>query len=61
MKAAVLTAPERIDTVDGWAEPVCGPGEVMVETHGGGLCGTDLAGAAVRAGKTSIGLGSEYA
>lgn len=32
MKAAVLTAPERIETVDDWPEPV----------HGVGLCGTDL-------------------
>ncbi|MFG2727583.1 hypothetical protein [Streptomyces canus] len=61
MKAAVLTAPERIDTVGDWVEPVCGPGDVIVETHGVGPCGTDLAGAAVRAGKTWIGLGSEYA
>lgn len=43
MKAAVLTAPERIETVDDWPEPVCGPGEVVVEVHGVGLCGTDLA------------------
>ncbi|MEU9173503.1 alcohol dehydrogenase catalytic domain-containing protein [Streptomyces sp. NPDC048420] len=43
MKAAVLTAPERIETVDDWPEPVPGPGEVVVEMHGVGLCGTDLA------------------
>ncbi|WP_405522338.1 hypothetical protein OG426_04275 [Streptomyces canus] len=43
MKAAVLTAPERIARIDVWAEPFCGPGDVVVETHGVGLCGTDLA------------------
>jgi hypothetical protein len=76
-------------TVDDWPEPVCGPGEVIVETHGVGLCGSDtaamtelpdarpgavvearfplaraqeaFAGAAGRAGKTWIDLGSAYA
>lgn len=43
MKAAVLTAPERIETVDDWPEPVCGPGDVIVEVRGVGLCGSDLA------------------
>jgi alcohol dehydrogenase/L-iditol 2-dehydrogenase len=43
VKAAVLTAPERIETVDDWPEPVCGPGEVIVETRGLGLCGSDSA------------------
>ncbi|MEU0425243.1 alcohol dehydrogenase catalytic domain-containing protein [Streptomyces canus] len=43
MKAAVLTAPGRIETVDNWAEPVCGPHDVIVEMAGVGLCGTDLA------------------
>ncbi|MCL8014880.1 alcohol dehydrogenase catalytic domain-containing protein [Streptomyces sp. AS02] len=42
MKAAVLTAPERIETVDDWPEPACGPGEVIVDVAGVGLCGTDL-------------------
>jgi alcohol dehydrogenase/L-iditol 2-dehydrogenase len=43
VKAAVLTAPERIETVDDWPEPFCGPGDVLVAVHGVGLCGTDLA------------------
>ncbi|MDH6553375.1 alcohol dehydrogenase catalytic domain-containing protein [Streptomyces sp. SAI-041] len=43
MKAAVLTAPERMETVDDWPEPVCGPGDVVMETHGVGLCGSDVA------------------
>jgi alcohol dehydrogenase/L-iditol 2-dehydrogenase len=43
VKASVLTAPERIETVDDWPDPVCGPDEVIVETHGVGLCGSDLA------------------
>ncbi|WP_449351427.1 zinc-dependent alcohol dehydrogenase [Streptomyces shaanxiensis] len=43
MKAAVLTAPERIETVDDWPEPVSAPGEVIVDVGGVGLCGTDLA------------------
>ncbi|MET9790487.1 hypothetical protein [Streptomyces canus] len=43
MKAAVLTAPERIATMDARAEPFCGPGDVIVETHGVGRCSTDLA------------------
>lgn len=42
MKAAVLTATDRIETVDDWPEPVCGPGDVIVEVSGVGLCGTDL-------------------
>ncbi|MDH6521154.1 hypothetical protein M2163_001860 [Streptomyces sp. SAI-135] len=33
MKAAVLTAPERMETVDDWPEPVCGPGDVVIEPH----------------------------
>ncbi|MYS91211.1 MULTISPECIES: zinc-dependent alcohol dehydrogenase [Streptomyces] len=43
MKAAVLTGPNRIETVDDWPEPVCGPHDVIVRMVGVGLCGTDLA------------------
>jgi threonine dehydrogenase-like Zn-dependent dehydrogenase len=43
VKAAVLAATDRIETVDDWQEPVCGPGDVIVEVAGVGLCGTDLA------------------
>ncbi|MFG3292320.1 zinc-binding dehydrogenase [Streptomyces sp. NPDC048179] len=42
MKAAVLTTTGRIETVTDWAEPVCGPHDVIVEMDGAGLCGTDL-------------------
>lgn len=41
MKAAVLTGPGRIESVD-WPEPVCGPRDVVVEMDGVGLCGSDL-------------------
>ncbi|MFG2024629.1 zinc-binding dehydrogenase [Streptomyces sp. NPDC048825] len=43
MKAAVLITPGRIDTVEGWPEPACGPHDVIVEMDGVGLCGTDIA------------------
>lgn len=43
MKAAVLTAPERIETVDDRPEPVPAAGEVIVGVRGVGLCGTDSA------------------
>jgi alcohol dehydrogenase/L-iditol 2-dehydrogenase len=43
VKAAVLTATGRIETVEDWPEPGCGPGDVIVEMGGAGLCGTDLA------------------
>lgn len=43
MKAAVLTAPERVEIVTDWPEPWCGPGDVVVAVEGVGLCGTDLA------------------
>jgi D-arabinose 1-dehydrogenase-like Zn-dependent alcohol dehydrogenase len=42
VKAAVLTAPGRIESVDDWPEPVCGPHDVVVEIDGVGLCGSDL-------------------
>ncbi|MGR4854469.1 zinc-dependent alcohol dehydrogenase [Streptomyces sp. LARHCF252] len=43
MKAAVLTAPGRIETIDDWPEPACGPHDVVVDVEGVGLCGSDLA------------------
>ncbi|MDN0199476.1 alcohol dehydrogenase catalytic domain-containing protein [Streptomyces sp. S.PNR 29] len=43
MKAAVLMSPGRIELVDDWPEPVCGPHDVIVEVGGVGLCGSDLA------------------
>ncbi|MDQ0758169.1 hypothetical protein [Streptomyces canus] len=91
MKAALLTAPARMETIHDWAAPVFGPGDVIVEAHGVGQRGRDLAvfhdmrvppstpcvlghegfplaraqeafaGAAGRAGKTWIDVGSEYA
>jgi alcohol dehydrogenase/L-iditol 2-dehydrogenase len=43
MRAAVLTDTCRIETVEDWPEPSCGPHDVVVEVDGVGLCGTDLA------------------
>ncbi|MFF4805563.1 zinc-binding dehydrogenase [Streptomyces sp. NPDC001351] len=43
MKAAVLTAPGRMEIVYDHPEPHCGPYDVVVDMHGVGLCGTDLA------------------
>ncbi|MER6162772.1 alcohol dehydrogenase catalytic domain-containing protein [Streptomyces sp. NPDC001868] len=43
MKAAVLIGPGRIEIVDDWPEPVCGPRDVVVRMDGVGLCGSDLA------------------
>ncbi|GAB2738284.1 zinc-dependent alcohol dehydrogenase family protein [Salinifilum aidingensis] len=42
MKAAALTAPERIEIIDA-PEPTCGPRDVLVRVLGAGLCGTDSA------------------
>jgi threonine dehydrogenase-like Zn-dependent dehydrogenase len=44
MRAAVLDgSPGRIRLVDDWPEPEPGPGEVLVQVHGVGICGSDLA------------------
>lgn len=43
MRAAVLTAPGRVEVVDDWPEPDCGPEEVIVAVTATGICGTDLA------------------
>lgn len=42
MKAAALTAPERVEIID-VPEPTCGPHDVVVRMLGVGLCGTDTA------------------
>ncbi|MEV5439925.1 alcohol dehydrogenase catalytic domain-containing protein [Streptomyces sp. NPDC052682] len=43
MRAAVLTGTGRVEIVEDWPEPVCGPDDVIVEMEGVGLCGSDLA------------------
>lgn len=43
MRAAVLTAPRRVDLVDGWPEPLCDSGDVIVQITAVATCGTDLA------------------
>lgn len=44
MRAAVLDgSPGQIRVVDDWPEPEPGPGEVLVQVHGVGICGSDLA------------------
>lgn len=43
MKAAVLTAPRRLQIADDWPEPLCGPHDVLVQLDGMGICGSDLA------------------
>ncbi|HWB37229.1 MAG TPA: alcohol dehydrogenase catalytic domain-containing protein [Rugosimonospora sp.] len=43
MKAVTLVATHELEVVDDWLEPECGPRDVIVEMHGVGLCGTDLA------------------
>lgn len=43
MKAAVLTRVGEITIAEDWPEPEPGPGEVVVELTGVGLCGSDLA------------------
>lgn len=42
MRAAVLKALGEPLVVEDVADPIAGPGEVVVETHTCGLCGTDL-------------------
>jgi 2-desacetyl-2-hydroxyethyl bacteriochlorophyllide A dehydrogenase len=43
MRAVVLTAPGELSVVDHWAEPECGPRDVVIRMRAVGLCGTDLA------------------
>ena len=42
MKAVIKHAAERgIEIRDDWAEPVAGPGQVLLEVAAASLCGTD--------------------
>lgn len=44
MRAAVLDhSPHRLRVVDDWPEPAAGPGQVIVQVRGVGICGSDLA------------------
>jgi threonine dehydrogenase-like Zn-dependent dehydrogenase len=44
MYAVVLDAePRSLRLVSGWPEPVPGPGEVLIQVRGVGICGSDLA------------------
>lgn len=42
MKAIVLTGPGEVEVRTDWPEPEPAPGDVVVEVHGVGLCGSDL-------------------
>jgi alcohol dehydrogenase/L-iditol 2-dehydrogenase len=42
MRAVVLVAPGQVEIVDDWPEPEPGPGDVVVQIRGVGLCGSDL-------------------
>jgi threonine dehydrogenase-like Zn-dependent dehydrogenase len=42
MRAAVLSAPGRVEVVGNWPEPAPGPHDVVVAVRGVGLCGSDL-------------------
>src|SRR4051812_3164910 len=42
MRAVSLVAPSEVRIVDDWPEPDCGPDEVVIQTRGVGLCGSDL-------------------
>jgi 2-desacetyl-2-hydroxyethyl bacteriochlorophyllide A dehydrogenase len=42
MKAVTLVEPGRVEIVDDWREPECGPNDVIVQIRGVGLCGSDL-------------------
>jgi 2-desacetyl-2-hydroxyethyl bacteriochlorophyllide A dehydrogenase len=49
MRAVVLDAePRALRLVSGWPEPEPGPGEVLIQVRGIGICGSDLA---LRAGR----------
>lgn len=43
MRAVVSTGPSQVGVVDDWAEPTCGPHDVLVAVQAVGLCGSDLA------------------
>ena len=42
MRAVALVAPGQVEIVDDWPEPEPGPGEVVVQIRGVGLCGSHL-------------------
>ncbi|MYT73112.1 MULTISPECIES: alcohol dehydrogenase catalytic domain-containing protein [unclassified Streptomyces] len=42
MKAVVLTAPRSLAVIDDLPEPDAGPGDVVVQLEGLGVCGSDL-------------------
>jgi alcohol dehydrogenase/L-iditol 2-dehydrogenase len=37
-----LVEPGRVEIVDDWPEPECGPADVVIQVRGVGLCGSDL-------------------
>jgi 2-desacetyl-2-hydroxyethyl bacteriochlorophyllide A dehydrogenase len=43
MRAVILDKPRSLRVVSDWPEPVPGPGEVLVQVLGVGICGSDLA------------------
>lgn len=51
MKAVALVSTGTVAIMDDWPEPSCGADEVIVEIHGVGLCGSDLA---VVAGRRAV-------
>jgi 2-desacetyl-2-hydroxyethyl bacteriochlorophyllide A dehydrogenase len=42
MRAVALISPGKVQIVDDWPEPECGPDDVIVQIRGVGLCGSDL-------------------
>jgi len=42
MRAVSLVEPGRVELVDDWPEPECGPHDVIVRIRAVGLCGSDL-------------------
>lgn len=42
MRAVTLVEPGRLEIVDDWPEPECGPHDVIIQIRGVGLCGSDL-------------------
>lgn len=51
MKAIVCTGPRQVAVRDDWAEPECGPRDVVVRMRAVGICGSDLS---VYAGHRSL-------
>jgi 2-desacetyl-2-hydroxyethyl bacteriochlorophyllide A dehydrogenase len=42
MRAVTLVEPGKVEIVDDWPEPECGPKDVVIQVRGVGLCGSDL-------------------